>query len=480
MEEEAIMKDDMKRKVTVALFVATFLAAIEGTIVSTAMPAITKDLNGIELYSWIISVYLLATVITTPIFGKLADLYGRKNTFMIGAIIFLVGSVLSGMSQSMLQLIIFRAIQGLGAGALITIPYTIIGDLYTFEQRAKLQGWLSSIWGIAGISGPLAGGLFVDYVSWRAIFYMNIPFGIAAIFLLSTSLQEKLEKKKPYIDFPGIVVFSCAMISFLFAISFMETENGSMKGSWLLISLLFAVFVLLLFVFIYIEKKSPEPIIPLELFRNKIISISNLDGFIFSIMMAAVTFYIPLWLQGVFGKSATYSGMMMIPLSIAWPVGSIVVGMIISKIGMKKICMLSGVILVVGCAGLLFVETSSTGLFMIGLFSAICGFGFGLTSTSLTLAVTSAVGWNMRGAAVASNNFIRTLGQTVGITLFGLMLHTGGDGFIVPAVLGASLHNIFMVVTVLAVVIILISSRMPKLTEESETTIKDSAQTNHI
>ena len=238
-----------RKKVTIALFVATFLAAIEGTIVSTAMPSITGELHGIQQYSWIISLYLLATVITTPIYGKLSDLYGRKKMFIIGALIFLAGSMLSGVSQTMNQLICYRALQGLGAGALTTIPYTVIGDLYPFEQRAKVQGWMSSIWGIAGISGPLLGGLLVDYLSWRAIFYMNLPFGIVAIYLLSTSLREVLKKKKRHIDYPGIVTFTIAMFSFLYAMALIRDDGGGRGTDWM-ISLLFAIAVLFFVAFV--------------------------------------------------------------------------------------------------------------------------------------------------------------------------------------------------------------------------------------
>ncbi|MFD2116732.1 MDR family MFS transporter [Paenibacillus yanchengensis] len=459
----------MRRKVTIALFVATFLAAIEGTIVGTAMPVITSSLKGVHLLSWVISIYLLASVITTPIYGKLADLFGRKNTFLIGASIFLAGSILSGLSQTMLQLIIFRAIQGLGAGALTTIPHTIIGDLYSYKQRAKVQGWLSSIWGVAGISGPLVGGLLVDYVSWRAIFYMNIPFGIAAIYLLKTSLKEKRNNNKPYIDYPGITVFSAAMIIFIYIISLLDTTGGQAATTnyGLIVGLVIGAAILFLW-FIRIELKSPEPMIPLKLFKNRTISTSNIYSFLFCIVTVALTFYLPLWVQGVYGKSATFSGMMMIPLSIAWPLGSIVAGNWITKVGMKKINQAAAIILIIGTSGILWINDQYA-LMWLAILSGLCGFGFGLTSTSLTVAVTSAVGSQMRGTAVASNNFVRTLGQTIGITLFGLMLHTGSTNKIDPQLLETSLHHIFTIVAVVAVVLLIVGFFMPKPELEKQT-----------
>ncbi|HTG72002.1 MAG TPA: MDR family MFS transporter [Candidatus Udaeobacter sp.] len=450
-----------RKKVTIALFVATFLAAIEGTIVSTAMPSITGELHGIQQYSWIISLYLLATVITTPVYGKLSDLYGRKKMFIIGALIFLAGSMLSGVSQTMNQLIWFRALQGLGAGALTTIPYTIIGDLYPFEQRAKVQGWMSSIWGIAGISGPLLGGLLVDYVSWRAIFYMNLPFGIVAIYLLSTSLREVLEKKKRHVDYPGIVTFTIAMFSFLYAMALIR-DDGSGRGTDWMISLLFAIAVLFFAVFVRVERRSPEPIIPFQLFRNRIISMANLNSLLLCVINVVVIFYLPLWIQGVYGKPATFSGLAMIPLSIAWPLGSILAGNWISKKGLRFISVAGSCFLLAGSIGFSFM-TAVTPIALFVVYTFMSGLSFGLSLTSLTVAVSSAVGWELRGSAVASNNFIRTLGQTIGITVFGMLLHTGKANAIESTVLEGSLHNIFVWVAVLSVFVVFVSIGLPKL-----------------
>lgn len=459
-----MINNSNRRSVTIALFVATFLAAIEGTIVSTAMPSITRELNGIQQYSWIISIYLLATVITTPIYGKLSDLFGRKNMFIIGAAIFLAGSMLSGLAQSMEQLILFRALQGLGAGALTTIPNTVIADLYPYEQSAKMQGWMSSIWGIAGISGPLVGGLLVDYVSWRAIFYMNVPFGIIAIAMLWSSLKETYEKKKHHIDYAGIVTFTIGMFSFLYAITLLHNENGSTGSSPVTIGLLFAAALIFLALFFFIEARSPEPIIPLQLFRMRIISMVNIVSFIICVVNVGTIFYLPLWIQGVFGESATYSGLAMIPLSVAWPLGSILAGNWIARIGMRTLSLAAAIFLIIGSSGFMLM-TADTPIVLFMLCTFLTGLSFGLSLTSFTIAVTTAVNWELRGAAVANNNFIRTLGQTIGITLFGLMLHTGGTEIIVAEVLELSLHRIFTVLTVLSVVVLLASFALPKTTQ---------------
>ncbi|SFD71175.1 drug resistance transporter, EmrB/QacA subfamily [Paenibacillus catalpae] len=461
-----------RRTVTIALYVATFLAAIEGTIVSTAMPSITDELHGIQQYSWIISIYLLATVITTPIYGKLSDLFGRKKMFIVGACIFLAGSMLSGLATSMPQLIAFRAIQGLGAGALTTIPYTIIGDLYPFEQRAKVQGWMSSIWGIAGITGPLAGGLLVDYVSWRAIFYMNLPFGIVALVLLITSMKEASKKQKRYIDYPGIGAFSLGMFAFLYALTILREPDAAASSAEII--LLLAAAAVLLTLFFYIEKRSPEPIIPLQLFKLRMISTVNMISFLLCIINVVAIFYLPLWIQGVLGESATYSGIAMIPLSIGWPLGAILAGNFIAKFGMRKIAFIGSLFLIAGSVGFM-VMTAHTSIVLLMIYTFLSGLSFGLSLTSFTVAVTSAVTWELRGAAVGSNNFIRTLGQTVGIALFGLMLNTGSTEAIDAFKLEHSLHRIFIILGVLSVLVLLAMLLLPKAVAQDSHAASDTA-----
>lgn len=448
-----------RKQITIALFAATFLAAIEGTIVSTAMPSITGELHGIRQYSWIISIYLLATVITTPIYGKLSDLYGRKTMFIIGAVIFLAGSMLSGVAQSMNQLIWFRALQGLGAGALTTIPYTIIGDLYPYEMRAKVQGWMSSVWGIAGISGPLLGGLLVDYVSWRAIFYMNFPFGVLSIYLLSVALKESLDKKKRHIDYIGITLFTIGMYSFMYGMELLrdKTENGV---STVVIGSLFAAAAVFLAAFIAASRRSPEPIIPFQLFKSRIITVANLASFLVCVINVVIIFYLPLWIQGVYNKPATYSGLVMIPLSIAWPLGSIVAGNWIAKLGVRTISLAGACLLLVSGVGFTLMDAQTPfALFIV--YTFLSGLSFGLTLTSITVTVSSAVGWELRGSSVASNNFIRTLGQTIGITVFGMLLNTGAADTIDSALLEASLHTIFIWVSLLSIVALIVFAGLP-------------------
>ncbi|WP_034761972.1 MDR family MFS transporter [Rossellomorea vietnamensis] len=437
------MNQETKQKsVVFALLIATFLTAIEGTIVSTAMPKIVEDLGGSELYTWVISVYLLAIVISTPVFGKLADLFGRKIMFTIGVSIFLAGSMLSGLSQSMEQLVLFRLIQGIGAGALTTLPFTIIGDVFTFEMRAKMQGWMSSVWGIAGIAGPLAGGFIVDTVSWHWIFYMNLPFGIVSLFLLWTSLKENIEKKKRKIDYSGIFTFAVSITAFLYALTLLKEQNHVTGG--ILILLIAAAIGISLF--IWIESKVEEPMLPLSLFKNRFITISTIAGFLLGFILVAITFYIPLWVQGVTGLNATLSGVTMLPMSITWPLAAVLSGKLMAKTSIGRITVMGISVITAGCVGLvLFNENTIVPLMMI--VTAMIGFGFGLSLTAFTVAVQSSVEWKVRGAAMGTFNLMRNLGQSIGIAVSGLWLSDQLSGH----VLESSLHTVFMILVVLGI-----------------------------
>ncbi len=437
--------------VVIALLIATFLTAIEGTIVSTAMPKIVEDLQGSQWYTWVISVYLLATVISIPIFGKLADLYGRKGIFTVGVIIFLVGSTLSGVSQTMEQLVFFRLIQGIGAGALTTIPFTIIGDIFSFEQRAKVQGWIGSVWGISGIIGPLVGGFIVDTVSWRWIFFMNIPFGIISLIILWVSLYEQIEKKKQIIDYAGIVVFTASMTSLLYGLTVLK-EQTQLTSS---VVLLLVTALVGIGLFIWIERKAKEPMLPLSLFKVRIITISNIAGFLLGFILVTVTFYIPLWVQGVTNLNATYSGIAMLPMSITWPLAGILTGRWLGKQSFGRLALMGVAIIIAGSIGLVSLQTNTTVLWIM-IVSAVLGFGFGLVITTFTVAVQSAVDWSLRGAAMGSHNLMKSLGQTIGIAVSGLWLSDQLYGH----ELEASLHTVFMILVVLAILAFAVTSML--------------------
>lgn len=435
-------KKTKQNVVIVSLLIATFLTAIEGTIVSTAMPKIAEDLHGSQWYTWVISIYLLATVISIPIFGKLADLFGRKIMFNAGILIFLAGSTLSGFSQTMEQLVLFRLIQGIGGGALATIPFTIVGDVFSMEKRGKVQGIIGSVWGISGIIGPLVGGFIVDTISWHWIFFMNIPFGIAAMLILSVSLFEQIEKKKHTIDYAGIVVFAVSMSSLLYGLTLLKEEKALTTS----VALLFGIAIIGIALFIWIEKKAKEPMLPLSLFRIRILNIANLAGFLLGFILVAATFYIPLWVQGVNGLNATSSGIAMLPMSIAWPIAGILTGRWLVKSSFARLSLIGTAIVIGGSIGLAAMQTT-TGLPWMMFLSAVLGFGFGLVITTFTVAVQSAVDWSLRGAAMGAHNLMKSLGQTIGIAVSGLWLSDQLYG----QELEGSLHTVFIILVILAI-----------------------------
>ncbi|WP_018664797.1 MDR family MFS transporter [Heyndrickxia acidiproducens] len=410
------MSEKNIRMVTLALFVATFLTAIEGTIVSTAMPRIVSDLKGIEVMNWVFTIYLLTSAVTVPVFGKLADLYGRKKVFTAGTILFLAGSTLCGLAGSMVQLIAYRAIQGIGAGAIMPVTNTIIADIYPHEKRAKMLGFMGAAWGIAGVIGPLVGGFFVDQLSWHWIFFINLPFGLISVLMVIVFLKEHVEKTKKTIDVWGAVTFSAGMLAFLYAL-----QKGGETNDWgnaFLVALL-AVSVVAIALFLWIESRHPDPIIPLALFRNRAISVSNLISFLASAVLMGINVYIPMWIQALQGHGATISGLMLAPSPVLWMIGSFAGGRLQLKYG-NQFAFLSGMACIFASTVWLSVFTLGTKEWSFYAFAALSGFGFGIVMTIALVCVQSAVDWSLRGAATASNTFFRNLGQSVGSALFGI------------------------------------------------------------
>ncbi|WP_256237155.1 MDR family MFS transporter [Bacillus sp. EB600] len=411
-----------RKMVTVAMLVAILLVAIDVTVVSTAMPRIVSDLSGLKLISWVFAIYTLTTSVTTPIYGKLADLFGRKKVFITGVILFVIGSMLSGAAHTMTQLIWFRAFQGIGAGAVMPITFTIIGDLYPGEQRAKMQGVFGAVWGIAGLLGPLVGGFFVDQISWRWIFYINLPVGLISLILITTFFHETFEEKKDHkIDYLGAITFTIGISSLLYALL---NAGPGQKYAWnsAPIYLLFAVAVIFIVLFGYIETKVKEPMLPPSLFRIPVILVSNLVGFLSSCVLIGVNVYLPMWIQTILGHSATSSGLTLMPMSIAWPLGATFAGRYMYKIGSKLTAVLGAIFIALGGTWLLALGLGSPYWYFVGIMIVI-GLGMGYATTPTTVLVQSAVGWQMRGAATASNTFTRSIGQTIGIAIFGTIFN---------------------------------------------------------
>lgn len=424
-----------KRNIVIAIMLAMFLAAFEGTVVTTAMPTISKSLNGFNLISWVFSAYLLTSAVSTPIYGKLSDLYGRRSMIVTGIIIFIIGSFLCALSRSMIQLILFRTIQGIGAGAILTISYTIIGDIFELEERAKIQGALNTVWGIAGLVGPFIGGFILDYLSWHWIFLINVPFGIISIVLLMKGFDEKVVEKKSTIDYMGITILTAAIVALLFGT--MQIEKDIIKMiPYTIVSLI------LLVIFYFVEKKSAEPVIPFNIF-NRTTIIINIIGFIASALIVVIDSYMPIYIQNVLGYGATISGLSLAPMSASWLLSTLTLGKLFTKVGEKKVLQIcSGIMLISSCLFLILKSVSS--LFVAIILVVIMGYGAGALFTIVTIVAQMGAKDSMRGVATSTNSLIRTLGQTIGVSIFGAILNNGiGNYFKERAIEGINSNNIF-------------------------------------
>lgn len=408
------------------VLLATFLAAIEGTVTGPAGPAIAGDFQGMQWLSWIFTAYLLTMAVTTPIFGKVSDLFGRKPVFLGGTAVFLAGSLLCGLSQNMPQLVAFRALQGIGAGALIPMTFTIIGDIYSIEERAKTQGLLSSVWGISSLVGPLLGGYVVEYLSWRWVFVFNLPFGVLAIVFILRFLKEERVRRKTEIDLWGVLLFAGGMSALLFGLS-TGGENLAWSSPLVLGTLTGAA--VLLAGFLMVERRVPEPMLPLKLFRVRNIAFSTGANLLVSTLIIGLSTYVPLWVQGVEGGSAALSGLLAAPLSVGWMFGSVLGGRMILKSGARRTAMLGLALIAAGAIGLALVEQGAPKLVLLA-FMALCGVGFGCCSTVFTIIAQSSVGHSMRGASTGLNTFTRSLGQTVGVAVFGTWLNLRIDSIL--------------------------------------------------
>jgi EmrB/QacA subfamily drug resistance transporter len=485
--------DARKTNIIIALMVAMFLGAVEGTVVTTAVPTIVKDLHGFEIISLVFSVYLLTSAISTPIYGKLADLYGRKNVLSAGIIIFLAGSVLCGLSQTMYMLIGFRAIQGLGAGGIFTVTYTIVGDVFTLEERPKVQGGISTVWGIASLAGPLLGGILIDNLSWHWVFFINIPFGIWSVVLLQKNLHENLEKKKHVIDFAGILTLSLAMLAFLNM--FLSTPNiGVNHKLFNLISVILTIMFLL--AFYKIETKAPEPIFSFNIF-TRTSAIVNLICFLASAILIGADVYLPIYIQNVLGFNATISGLALAPMSIAWLISSVILGKFIVRFGGKAFTLLSSTVLLISTLLLPTLGLNSSLLWVL-IYTFIMGLGFGGAFTTLTIIIQESVEYNQRGAATAVNALLRTLGQTIGISIFGSMFNlfitryfTGlGIAGVDPAnlyqsaaitamqiklSLNSSLHIIYLTLITISILSVVLSAVLPQVAWKDKAGLRTTA-----
>lgn len=413
----------MKKKtnvtlVTMGIFIATFMTAVEGTIVTTAMPTIIGNLQGIAIMNWVFSIYLLTNAMMTPIYGKLADNVGRKPIFMLGIFIFMIGSSLCGLAQTMYMLIIARGIQGIGAGAIMPVALTIIADLFEVEKRAKMLGLTNAAWGIASVVGPLLGGLIVDTIGWHWIFFINVPIGLVLLVIIGFFfVEEPREKVVKKLDYRGSGTLLIFLLTLLLSFQFMGEEGFSQKAIWLLIISLIA-----LRLFVVSERKAEDPLIDLSLFTSRFFVIINLVTALVGGFLMGIEVYIPMWMQGVLGLSAGIGGLVLAPLSIVWMMGSFLAGRWLVRLSEKQILLRGVGIIFIGSLILASLPQSSN-VWVFPTVGALLGLGLGITITTSTVSVQNSVTANQVGVATSFNTLVRTVGQTIMVAIFGIVLN---------------------------------------------------------
>ena len=401
------------------LMLGVLLAALDQTIVATALPRIVGEFNGLEHLSWVVTAYLVTSTASTPLYGKISDLYGRKPVFQFAIVVFLLGSILCGMAQSMGQLIAFRAIQGLGAGGLMVMAITIIGDIISPRERGRYQGYFGGVFGVASVAGPLLGGYFTEQLTWRWIFYVNVPVALAALVVTSIVLKMPHTRREHKIDYAGSALLVAAVTTVL-----LVTVWGGRTYDWTSATILAlsAAGLLLSVAFVVREHYASEPILPLALFRNKVFTIANGVTFIVGLAMFGAIVYLPLYLQVVKGKSPTVSGLLLLPLMAGVLFASIGSGRIISRIGRLKIFPIIGTALMTASLLMLSQVKIDTTLWMISIAMVVLGLGLGCVMQVLILAVQNAVDRRDLGVATSATAFFRTLGGAFGTAIFGAVL----------------------------------------------------------
>lgn len=407
-----------QRLVTAGIMAAIALAALDSTVVGTAMPTIIGQLGGLSSYAWVFSVYLLTSTTTVPLYAKLADVRGRKPVFLFGLTLFVLGSLLCGLASSMPMLIAFRALQGLGAGAVQPIAFTIAGDIFSPARRARMQGWFSAVWGVSAIIGPALGGLITSTVGWPWVFLINLPVGIAAGLIIWFTLHERFERRQQRIDWSGAVLLTTGIILLLVAVS----EGGDLFG-WVSpgMGAMLAAAAVLLGWFVRHARRTPEPLVDLQLLAAPVIRAGLLVGTLAGIVMFGVTTFVPPMIQGVHQGTPFEAGATVAAMSLGWPVASVIAGRLLARLGARPLVVSGTGILVVGA--LLVTQIGRfDALWFAAIACAITGFGMGLSSTTLLVVIQGAVAWNRRAVATGLVQFSRTIGGSVGVGLMGGIL----------------------------------------------------------
>jgi EmrB/QacA subfamily drug resistance transporter len=401
--------------VLLALMMTTGLVALDSTIIATAVPSIVDDLGGFSQFPWLFSIYLLTQAVTVPLYGKFADIVGRKPVMFLGIAVFLAGSVLCGLAWSMPALIVARAVQGIGAGAVQPISMTVVGDLYSVEERSRVQGYLASVWGVSSVVGPLLGGALSQYLSWRWIFFVNLPLGALAVWTLARHFTEDVQRRRHSIDYSGAVLLmvGCSLL-------ILGLLEGGVSWGWTSTPSLavLGVGALAVLAFLLVERRAAEPFLPLWVFQRRTLIGGNLAAVAVGGLLIGLTSYVPTYVQGVLGTGAVVAGLALGALTLGWPIAAGYSGRLYLRIGFRNTALIGSGVIVLG-ALLMTRLTAGSAVWQVAAACAVIGLGLGLASSPTVVAVQSVVGWDRRGVVTGTNMFCRSIGSAVGAAVFG-------------------------------------------------------------
>jgi EmrB/QacA subfamily drug resistance transporter len=447
-----------------AVMLATALVAIDSTIIATAVPSIVRDIGGFAEFPWLFSIYLLAQAVSVPVYGKLSDLFGRKPVVLWGIGLFLIGSIMCGVAWSMAVLIAFRVVQGLGAGAIMPTTITIVGDLYSVEERAKVQGYIASVWGVSSVVGPTLGGVFSEYVSWRWIFFINIPLCLLAGGVIMRAFNERVERSRPSIDYRGAALLTTGLT--LVILGVLEGGQAWAWDSPASIAIL-VVGVAALIAFGVVERTAAEPILPLWVLRRRLLVVTGLISVGVGAILLGLSSYVPTYVQEVLGTGPLVAGFALATLLLGWPIAASQAGKVYLRVGFRGCALIGTSIAVVGSALLLLLGRHSS-VYEVALFCLIIGLGMGLTAPPTLVAAQASVGWSERGVVTANNIFLRSLGSSLGVAVFGAIANaTVGanalrNGHVDADRLTAAVQHIFLGIAIVSVLMAIMVLLLPR------------------
>jgi EmrB/QacA subfamily drug resistance transporter len=448
------IRSSRRALITLGVLGGSFLGAIEATIVATAMPTVVEQLGGLSTYSWVFAAYLLTSTVTTPVWGRLSDLHGRRRFYMAALALFLGGSMLCGVAQSMEQLILFRALQGLGAGGLLPLGMTILGEIFSVEERARAQALFAGVWGIASVLGPLAGAVITEGLSWRWVFFFNVPFGVVAGMLVRANLVDAPRDERPSVDYVGALLLMATVSALMIALNQSSGEAASLTPAWT--RALYGVSAVLGLAFVVSQRRVAEPILPLGVLASRLVAVSTLCSMLVGIAMFGALSFVPLFVQGALGRTPREAGAVLMPLLLGWVLMSAVTGRLLPRVGHRPFVIAGLSCVMFGFFGLAGVS-SQTPFWRLYADLGLMGMGMGMAMLSLLLAVQASVPKSQLGIATSLGTFARSIGGAVGVAVMGAMVTASlpASGLVTPAALELGLHRAFTLgagVSVLALI----------------------------